>query len=350
MHVDIVSLFPEYFEGPLGLSIMGRATRSGLVSVDVHQLREYSRDRHHRVDDRALGGGPGMVLMAQPLKDALKNLRQEGSHVVYMSPQGKSLNAATARRLASHSHLIFLCGHYEGIDQRIIDQEVDEEISIGDYVLTSGCLPALVTLDALIRYLPGALGDAQSSEQDSFEKPLLDHPHYTLPRDFEGAKVPDVLLSGHHEAIDKWRQSQQIEATWNKRPDLIDHWWLEKKVEKNPSLRGLVLPTRHLHVYAKRLGQQMRLPWISKSDTMGALLSEHAEIILWQSAQLGEVSCHTHFQIDLPEAGFRACVRTAREWQKSCGEVTVQWHPNQILIQDPLGWRLVLRNREEKKD
>jgi tRNA (guanine37-N1)-methyltransferase len=353
MHVDLISLFPEYFEGPLGLSIMGRATRSGLLSVDVHQLREYSRDHHRRVDDRALGGGPGMVIMAQPLKDALQSLRKEGSHVVYMSPQGKTLNAQIARKLASYSHLIFVCGHYEGIDQRIIDREIDEEISIGDYVLTSGCLPALVTLDTLIRYIPGVLGDAQSSEQDSFEGPLLDHPHYTLPREFEGAQVPEVLLGGNHQDVDRWRQGQQMEATWTKRADLLAHWWKsegQKEGEKSTSFKGIILPTRYLNLYAKRLGKQMRLPWISKSDTMGALLLEHAEIILWQAGQADEISCHVHFQIDLPEEGFKLCVPAAREWQKACGEVTVEWHQSQILIQDPLGWRLVLRNREEKKD
>lgn len=353
MHVDLITLFPEYFEGPLGLSIMGRAIRSGRLSVDVHQLREYSRDRHRKVDDRALGGGPGMVLMAQPLKEALAGLRKEDSHVVYLSPQGKTLNAQVARKLAGFSHLIFICGHYEGIDQRIIEREVDEEISIGDYVLTSGCLPALVTLDALMRYVPGVLGDEQSSQQDSFERPLLDHPHYTLPRDFEGDKVPDVLLSGHHEAIDKWRQMQQAEATWTKRPDLLVHWWqnIDEQERKNlSSFKGMVLPTQHLNLYAKRLGQQMRLPWISKSGTMGALLSEHAEIVFWQAPEKNPIPCCVHFQLDLPKERFKLCVPAAREWQKTCGEVTVWWQMDQILIQDPLGWRLVLRNREEKKD
>lgn len=353
MHVDILSLFPEYFEGPLGLSIMGRATRAGHLSIDVHQLREYSLDRHRKVDDRALGGGPGMVLMAQPLKGALRDLRKEGSHVVYMSPQGKRLNAATSRKLAQFSHLILICGHYEGIDQRIIDQEVDEEISIGDYVLTSGCLPALVTLDSLIRYIPGVLGDSESSEQDSFEGPLLDHPHYTLPRDFEGAQVPSVLLSGHHNEIEKWRHSQQIEATLSKRWDLVSQWWDEKsegrEVKNSSSFRGIVLPTRHLNLYAKRLGQQMRLPWISKTSTMGALLLEHAEIIFWHAAEVDPAISLIQLQVDVSDEAFKNCVRSMREWQKSGGEVTVEWQMDQIMIQDPLGWKLVLRKREEKK-
>ncbi len=173
------------------------------------------------MDDRPYGGGPGMVLMAEPVAKAIRSVKKEGSHVVYLTPQGTPFTAAKARALASKEHLVLLSGHYEGIDERVLRKEVDEEISIGDYVLTNGCLAALVVLDAMVRFIPGVLGHEEAADSDSFEKGIFDHPHYTRPEVFEGERVPEVLLSGNHEEIRKWRLNQALLKTKLRRPDLI---------------------------------------------------------------------------------------------------------------------------------
>jgi tRNA (guanine37-N1)-methyltransferase len=223
MRVDILSLFPGYFRGPLEESILKRAQESGLMQVGLVDIRDFSDNKHNKVDDRPYGGGPGMVLMPGPVARAIASVRQPTSRVIHLTPQGTPFSAAKAQELAGYEHLIFLCGHYEGVDQRVIDREVDEEISIGDYVLTNGCLAALVVIDAASRFIPGVLGDEESAQQDSFQESLLDCPHYTRPEVFEGVAVPEVLLSGHHQKIAEWRRETALEKTRRVRPDLLAH-------------------------------------------------------------------------------------------------------------------------------
>jgi tRNA (guanine37-N1)-methyltransferase len=222
MQFDILSLFPDYFEGPFQASILKRAIDKGLLSIRHTDLRGFGEGKHKKVDDRPYGGGAGMVLMPAPMVQAIRGVRKEGSHVVYLSPQGSPLKAATCKRLASYAHVILVCGHYEGLDQRVIETEVDEEISIGDYVLTNGCLPAIVLVDAVARFIPGVLRHEQSAEKESFQEGLLEGPCYTRPENFEGRGVPQVLLNGNHAEIEKWRLEQAMEKTQRVRPDLIN--------------------------------------------------------------------------------------------------------------------------------
>lgn len=221
MRVDILSLFPEYFKGPFDESMIRRAREEGILDIHLVDMRDFSDDKHRRVDDRPYGGGPGMVLMPGPVARAIRSVRKQSSKVIYLSPQGKPLTASKCRELAKEPHLIFLCGHYEGIDQRVIDQEVDEEISIGDYVLTNGCAAAIVCVDAIARFISGVLGHDDAADEDSFENGMLDCPHYTRPENFENRRVPEVLLSGHHQNIEKWRKERALEITRRKRPDLL---------------------------------------------------------------------------------------------------------------------------------
>ena len=224
MEVDIVTIFPELCLAPLRESILGRAQAAGHLTVRAHDLREWTTDRHRRVDDTPFGGGPGMVMKPEPFFAAVQHLhRGEGkSRVLLMTPQGRRFDQAMAQDLAQpKSHLIILCGHYEGVDHRVVEALVDDEVSIGDYVLTNGAIAAAVLVDAVTRLLPGVLGDDQSAEEESFSDPaLVEGPHYTRPADFEGRKVPDVLLSGHHEKIAEWRKLRSEERTQQNRPDL----------------------------------------------------------------------------------------------------------------------------------
>jgi tRNA (guanine37-N1)-methyltransferase len=220
---DIITLFPEVVNVPLGSSIMGRARDKGLFQYRVHDLREQGMGKYRQVDDEPYGGGPGMVLRPEPIFATLEPLRTPQSRVLLMTPQGKPFKQADAVRLSKEQHLIFLCGHYEGVDQRIVENCVDEELSLGDYVLTNGAIAAAVMIDAIVRLLPGVLGDDESAVQESFgESGLLDHPHYTRPSEWRGMKVPDILLSGDHGKIAKWRKEQALERTKANRPDLLD--------------------------------------------------------------------------------------------------------------------------------
>jgi tRNA (guanine37-N1)-methyltransferase len=221
---DIVTIFPRMFDGPTREGILGRAIERGLVDLTVIDLRDFTDDRHRTVDDVAYGGGPGMVLKPAPLFRAIDHVREtrgEPAAVVLTSPQGRPFCQADAVRLSRCGHVVVLCGRYEGIDERVRDQVATEEISIGDYVLTGGELPAMVLLDAVVRLLPGAVGDEQSVELDSFTRGLLDYPHYTRPAEFRGFKVPDVLLSGHHEQVRRWRKRQAVARTLARRPELL---------------------------------------------------------------------------------------------------------------------------------
>lgn len=221
MHIEVLSLLPNYVEGPLQESILKRAIQHNLLRVTTRNIRDFSSRKDRRVDDRPFGGGPGMVMMAEPTVAAIRACRREHSRVIYLSPQGSLLTPKRARELAALDHLILLCGHYEGIDQRAIESDVDEQLSIGDYVLTNGCLAALVVIDVVARFIPGVLGHDDAATQDSFEAGIFDHPHYTKPLVFEGKAVPEVLLGGDHAKINTWRRSQAYDRTLHVRPELI---------------------------------------------------------------------------------------------------------------------------------
>ncbi|HHU60993.1 MAG: tRNA (guanosine(37)-N1)-methyltransferase TrmD [Bacillota bacterium] len=222
MHFDILTLFPEMFSGPFGTSILGKAQENGLLSVDLWNIRDYAIDKHRVVDDTPYGGGAGMVFKPDVLVRAIEEVKKDSSApVIYLTPQGKVFNQQIAQELSTLPRIILLSGHYEEIDERVRRGWIDQELSIGDYVLTGGELPAMVLVDAIARLLPGVLGDEDSAEQDSFSNGLLDCPHYTRPAQFRGVSVPDVLLSGHHEKIRVWRLKEALRRTWLRRPDLL---------------------------------------------------------------------------------------------------------------------------------
>lgn len=225
MKFAVVTIFPEMFGAITKEGVIAKAIERGLLSVDTVNPREFATDKHRTVDDRPYGGGPGMVMMTAPLSDAIAQAKAkagESTKVVYVSPQGKPLTQAKAKTLASLESLVIIAGRYEGIDQRLIEAEVDEEISIGDFIVSGGELPAMIVIDAVARCLPEVLGHKDSAEQDSFSNGLLDCPHYTRPFDYKGLTVPDVLLSGNHQAIAKWRLKQSLGQTWIKRPELLE--------------------------------------------------------------------------------------------------------------------------------
>lgn len=227
MKIDVLTLFPEIFEPVLKSSIPGRAIAQGVARVGVHNLRDWSKDKHRKVDDRPYGGGPGMVIRPEPFFDAVADLKRQAGkapapHVVLMSPRGETLTQGVARGLAQKPWLILLCGHYEGVDERVRLGLADQELSIGDYVLTCGELPAMVVIDSVIRLLPGSLGDRTSVDEESFSGNLLEYPQYTRPVEFRGMRVPDVLLSGDLPRVAEWRKLQALRRTVSQRPDLID--------------------------------------------------------------------------------------------------------------------------------
>jgi tRNA (guanine37-N1)-methyltransferase len=222
--VDIVTIFPEMVEAGLAVGVIGRGRDKGLLDVVVHNLRDFTTDRHRVVDDVAFGGGPGMVLKPEPLfaaVEAIAERRGRAGAVLLMSPAGKTFTQHEARRLAEVGHVVILCGRYEGVDERVREHLATDEVSIGDYVLSGGELPALVVVDAIGRLVPGVVGDEQSVEDDSFSRGLLDHPHYTRPAEFRGKRVPDVLLSGHHGEIRQWRRREALRRTAERRPELL---------------------------------------------------------------------------------------------------------------------------------
>ena len=221
MIIEVLTLFPEQFPGPLGAGVTGRGLAAGLVSLRVHNLRDYTHDRHRQVDDIPYGGGAGMVLKPEPIFEAVRARAGKGP-VILLTPQGELLNQGIVRELAGHDDLYLICGRYEGVDERVATHLVDREISIGDYILTGGELPAMVVIDAVSRLVAGVLGSKESPKDESFDQHLLEYPHYTRPALFEGHQVPDVLLSGHHAEIERWRRTEAAERTRRRRPDLLD--------------------------------------------------------------------------------------------------------------------------------
>ncbi len=234
LRVDVLTLFPEMFDGVFGSSILGKAHARGLVELGTLNFRAYATNKHNTVDDYPFGGGGGMVIQPEPIFAAVESLleKQRSSRkprIILMCPQGARFSQEKAEELAAEDHLIFICGHYEGIDERVREHLVTDELSIGDFVLTGGELAAMTMIDAVVRLLPDALGNSTSARSDSFCSGLLEHPQYTRPAEFRGWKVPDVLLSGHHANIEKWRRTQSIERTWKRRPELLDGVELSKK-------------------------------------------------------------------------------------------------------------------------
>jgi tRNA (guanine37-N1)-methyltransferase len=222
VRVDVFTIFPGIFESPLRESLLGRAIASGLVDVRLHDIRDFTTDKHRQVDDDPYGGGPGMVMKPEPVFAAVGSLPEEPKRIILLSPAGRRLDRELVRELSDEPWLVLICGRYEGVDERVAEGLPAEEISIGDYVLSGGEVPALVVLEAVTRLLPGVIGREESHERDSFEDGLLDHPHYTRPQEFRGMRVPEVLLSGDHAAIERWRREKAVEKTRRMRPDLLE--------------------------------------------------------------------------------------------------------------------------------
>ncbi|HOB99163.1 MAG TPA: tRNA (guanosine(37)-N1)-methyltransferase TrmD [Verrucomicrobiota bacterium] len=221
MKIDVLTLFPGMFAGPLDESIVGRAREQGVLDLRIHNLRDFTHNRHKTVDDKPFGGGPGMLMKPEPIFEAVEHLRQPDTRVILLCPAGRLFRQSIARELAVLPHLLLICGSYEGVDERVREHLVDDELSIGDYVLTNGALPAMVIVDVVTRLLPGALGDDSSARDESFSAGWLEYPQYTRPAEFRGWKVPDVLLSGHHAGISLWRAEQAQQRTQQRRPDLM---------------------------------------------------------------------------------------------------------------------------------
>lgn len=221
MRVDVCTIFPGIFAGALGESLLGRAIAAGVLDVRIHDIRDFTADKHRQVDDESFGGGPGMVMKPEPIFEAVESLGPDRGRVLMLSPAGRRLDQALVRELSRETRLVLVCGRYEGVDERVVEGLPAEEISIGDYVLSGGEIPALVLLEALTRLVPGVIGKEESLEHDSFSLPeLLDHPHYTRPREYRGMRVPDVLLGGNHAEIDRWRREAALAKTRRNRPDL----------------------------------------------------------------------------------------------------------------------------------
>lgn len=235
MRFDVLTIFPEVIRAVLGESILGRAQENGLIEVNAVNIRDFSKDKHKKTDDYPYGGGSGMVMMAQPIHDAYESIVGDLEYkprVIYMSPQGRVFSQKIAEELAQYGHLVLLCGHYEGVDERVLEEIVDEEISIGDYVLTGGELPAMVMIDCISRLIPGVLSNELSAAEESHSEGLLEYPQYTRPFEYNGKSVPEVLLSGHHANINKWRRQQSLLRTCKKRPDLYEKLDLSKEDKK----------------------------------------------------------------------------------------------------------------------
>ncbi|QDK45428.1 tRNA (guanosine(37)-N1)-methyltransferase TrmD [Bdellovibrio sp. ZAP7] len=274
LKVDVITLFPEMIESAVSYGVLGQALKSDRLTVAAHTPREFAADRHKTVDDRPFGGGDGMIMLAETLEKTILKVKHKNSKVIYMSPQGEVLTDEKARALAKEEHLVLICGRYGGIDQRIINSYIDEEISIGDYVLSGGELGALVVVDAVSRFIPGVLGHNESADKDSFSAGLLEHPNFTRPREFQGVVVPEVLLGGNHKLIGEWKDKVSALVTLVKRPDLFQAY-LEKENEQYRSLKKKKkeAPLKELKKFWMNLSEQERqslgLAELSEEDFNG---------------------------------------------------------------------------------
>ncbi|KNF08787.1 tRNA (guanine-N(1)-)-methyltransferase TrmD [Gottschalkia purinilytica] len=232
MKIDVLTLFPEMFHETMNTSIIGKAIENEKVSIDYINIRDFSEDKHKRVDDYPFGGGPGMVMKPEPIYEAIKSVKKENSRIIYLSPKGKVYNQSMANELSEEEHIVLICGHYEGIDNRIIENYITDEISIGDYVLTGGEIPSMVIIDSVVRLIPGVLSTEESFMLESHYDGLLEYPQYTRPRVFNGHEVPEVLLSGNHKKIEEWRIQQSIKTTLLNRPDLLDNKNISEEEQK----------------------------------------------------------------------------------------------------------------------
>ena len=231
MNYNIITIFPNLINSFSDTGFIKRSIKNDIININIINLREYSSNKHKRVDDKTYGGGPGMVMQYKPIYDAIKNIKDSGP-IIYLSPQGEPLTQVKLKKLASEENLTILCGRYEGIDQRVVDDLVDEEISLGDYVISGGESASMVLLEGITRLIPGVVDDEESIKQDSFQSGILDHPHYTKPEEINGMKIPDVLISGNHEKIEIWRRKQALGLTWLKRPELLKNVKLSKEDDK----------------------------------------------------------------------------------------------------------------------
>ena len=254
--IDVITLFPEMIESGTQFGVLGQALKNNLLVVQSHTPREFATDKHRTVDDRPFGGGDGMIMLAETLEKTILKVQKENSKVIFMSPQGPVLTAEKARELSQAEHLVILCGRYGGIDQRFINEYVDEELSIGDYVLSGGELGALVVIDALSRFIPGVLGHADSAEKDSFSQGLLEHPHFTKPREIWGQEVPEVLLNGNHAAIEDWRQKVSALVTLQKRPELFWVTMNQEQQSNAPAKKKKKDPLAELKKFWQNLSDQ----------------------------------------------------------------------------------------------
>lgn len=365
MRVVLLSLFPGYFASPLATSLIGKAQGSGLVNIELVDIRDYATGPHQAVDDRAYGGGPGMVLMAEPVASALRDVTsrpEEATYrrrVVYMSPQGAPLTAKRCRELATYDELVILCGHYEGVDERIIDAFVDEEVSIGDYVLTNGCLSALVLLDATVRLIPGVVGKEASTREDSFEEGIFDHPHYTRPKVWEGRSVPDLLLSGDHDEVARWRRAKALEKTSCVRPDLLLRYRMREREDEpvkgdigdcKARVEALTLPVASLKKTKRFYRDCLRWkPLVESSDRLLFSLGGTQQLIFVEEG--GELGQRRGMIFTIPSHAMRldkGLIARASGYLMGEGEKREEFE--KIWWEDPDGYRWVFSPKDEKLD
>ncbi len=345
MDIDILSLFPDYFTGPFDESILKRAREKGILTIRHVNLRDFTEDKHRRVDDRPYGGGPGMVLMAPPVQKAIHSVRQPHSKVLYLSPRGTLLSAEKCQELAQEKHLILLCGHYEGVDERVIAKEVDEEISIGDYVLTNGALAAIVLVDAVSRFIPGVLGHAQAALEDSFQEGILDCAHFTRPEEFEKERVPSVLLSGNHEEVARWRKEEALKKTRIQRPDLYYAYLLR---QKEPACE------KRAHSGSERVDMIFPVSQIKKSThfyrkCMGFMLLQHTmESVTFQVGNQslilvkGEPAPSIGLKLVIEEAYFKEFLSGLLREKEMAAKLKIQ--EGVITFQDPDGYGWIVES------
>lgn len=338
MQIDVLSLFPKYIEGPLQESMIKRAITNGLLHVSNIDIRHFSPRKDSRVDDRSFGGGPGMVLMAEPVASAIRSCRTPSSHVIYLTPQGNPLTPKRARELSTLPHLILVCGHYEGIDQRVLESDIDEEISIGDYVLTNGCLAALVLIDVVARFIPGVLGAEEGAEEDSFEKGIFDHPHYTQPRVFEGKEVPEVLLGGDHAKIAQWRRQRALERTKEIRPDLVAQTFFSPSQQKSEGfcLSQIVEPSFYFDEAIRFYEHILGIP--PKKDAHTAVFSCKAYSLTLQRIASPISGISTMIALSVPSEIFPKAISWCRRTKgRVIQEPSVEGNSSFAILKDPDG-------------